>query len=139
MHVVSAGSYVLETLKCLKYRLRVTYNDIFLQMVKSLARKQDSPPALNVILSVINGQIRFASDDTPCVTCAEPRAYKKCSKCKAVQYCDRECQRLHWFIHKKECARLPTCNLPTSKNEEKSNKKVDTQHLAEELQNLGVN
>lgn len=108
-------------------------------MVKSLARKQDSPPALNVILSVINGQIRFTSDDTPCVTCAEPQAYKKCSKCKAVQYCDRECQRLHWFIHKKECARSPTSNLPATKPDEKPNKKIDTHHLAEELQNLGVN
>lgn len=95
---------------------------LFQQMVKSLARKQDSPPALNVVLSVINGQLRFASDDTPCVTCAEPQAYKKCSKCKAVQYCDRECQRLHWFIHKKECARSPTSSLP-AKSDEKPNKK----------------
>lgn len=87
-----------------------------LQIVKSLARKEDAPPALNVILSAINSQSNFNDDSTPCVTCTEPKAIKKCSKCKAVQYCDRECQRLHWFVHKKECARSTTINISKDKN-----------------------
>ncbi|XKL68525.1 hypothetical protein PGB90_004016 [Kerria lacca] len=89
---------------------------LFQQIVKSLARKEDAPPALNVILSAINSQSNFNDDSTPCVTCTEPKAIKKCSKCKAVQYCDRECQRLHWFVHKKECARSTTINISKDKN-----------------------
>ena len=79
---------------------------VFRQMVTSLAQK-DSPQALSIIAAAINGQRGFADTSTPyCSTCGEESAPKKCSKCKAVQYCDRECQRLHWFMHKKACARL---------------------------------
>lgn len=90
----------------------------FLQMVKSLARKEDSPSALSVILNAINGQSSFNDDLSPCVTCTEPKALKKCSKCRAVQYCDRECQRLHWFVHKKECARSSTSSSKSSEQSE---------------------
>ncbi|KAI5697576.1 hypothetical protein M8J76_010038 [Diaphorina citri] len=79
---------------------------IFKQMVSSLARSDPTPGfALSVLTSAINGHRGFADDTTPCVTCGEENATKKCAKCKTTRYCDRECQRLHWFIHKKECAR----------------------------------
>uniref|UniRef100_A0A8D8VIP2 Ankyrin repeat and MYND domain-containing protein 2 n=2 Tax=Cacopsylla melanoneura TaxID=428564 RepID=A0A8D8VIP2_9HEMI len=79
---------------------------VFKQMVSSLSRSGgDSIPALSVLTTAINGHRGFADDTQPCATCAEESATKKCSKCKVVRYCDRECQRLHWFIHKKECAR----------------------------------
>jgi hypothetical protein len=33
----------------------------------------------------------------------------KCSKCKRVQYCSKECQKTHWKkVHKKECESLAT-------------------------------
>lgn len=71
----------------------------------------DSASALAVISSAINGQRAFSDGTvTACSTCGEEKAPKKCSKCKAVQYCDRECQRLHWFLHKKACARLGSTN-----------------------------
>lgn len=95
---------------------------VFRQMVMSLAQ-QDSPQALSIIAAAINGQRGFADTSTSfCSTCGEEGAPKKCSKCKAVQYCDRECQRLHWFMHKKACARLSqapnkTLSLLTSKME----------------------
>lgn len=95
---------------------------VFRQMVTSLAQ-QDSPQALSIIAAAINGQRGFADTSTSyCSTCGEEGAPKKCSKCKAVQYCDRECQRLHWFMHKKACARLSqaankTSSLPVSKME----------------------
>ncbi|XP_075220966.1 ankyrin repeat and MYND domain-containing protein 2 [Lycorma delicatula] len=85
---------------------------IFRQMVTSLARGSESPPALSVIRTAINGQRAFADNDTPsCSTCGEEKASKKCSKCKKVQYCDRECQRLQWFAHKKECERPITTQM----------------------------
>lgn len=83
---------------------------IFRQMVTSLAG-QDPPSTLNIITSVINGQRGFNDNITVCNTCGEEKPSKKCSKCKAVQYCDRECQRLHWFMHKKSCARLGTAEI----------------------------
>lgn len=95
---------------------------VFRQMVASLAQP-DSPQALSVISAAINGQRGFAdTSNAHCCTCGEEGASKKCSKCKTVQYCDRECQRLHWFMHKKACARLSqtsskTHPVPTSKME----------------------
>jgi hypothetical protein len=100
---------------------------IFRQMVTSLAQA-DSPQALCVISAAVNGQRGFAdTSSAQCSTCGDEGAPKKCSKCKTVQYCDRECQRLHWFMHKKACARLSqtaskTNPVPTSKME---NLKVD--------------
>ena len=31
---------------------------------------------------------------------------KKCTACKCVSYCDKECQNKHWKEHKKECKRI---------------------------------
>ena len=31
---------------------------------------------------------------------------KHCARCKKVLYCARECQKQHWKIHKKDCAKL---------------------------------
>ncbi|CAB0019255.1 unnamed protein product [Nesidiocoris tenuis] len=78
---------------------------IFRQMVTSLAGTDDPPSAVSVVTTVINGARGFADEVKACATCWEETASKKCSKCKKVQYCDRECQRLHWFVHKKECER----------------------------------
>jgi len=61
--------------------------------------------AAEFINSSFNGQKGFRDDDN-CVTCGEPKAEKKCSSCQRVQYCDQACQRYHWFVHKKHCAKL---------------------------------
>ncbi|XP_034244556.1 ankyrin repeat and MYND domain-containing protein 2 [Thrips palmi] len=91
-------------------------SNLLRQMVTNLAMS-DSAAALAVISAAINGQRAF-SDGTAsaCSTCGEEKAPKKCSKCKAVQYCDRECQRLHWFLHKKACARLGSTNVSVGNN-----------------------
>jgi hypothetical protein len=34
---------------------------------------------------------------------SEPKEMSKCGKCKAVHYCNRECQAADWPIHKKCC------------------------------------
>ncbi|XP_049867088.1 ankyrin repeat and MYND domain-containing protein 2 [Pectinophora gossypiella] len=103
----------------------------FHQMVSSLTSK-DPPPALTVINCTINGQRGFVDAIPYCSTCGEEKPAKKCSKCKSVQYCDRECQRLHWFVHKKACNR--ESSAPTSTATGKAN--IDVQELSSELQNL---
>jgi ankyrin repeat protein len=30
-------------------------------------------------------------------------AFKKCARCRDVKYCRKECQRLHWRVHKASC------------------------------------
>lgn len=72
---------------------------------------------------------KFQNDIVNCSTCGEEKPGKKCSKCKEVQYCDRECQRLHWFVHKKMCARpISTAN---SNNTAKS--QLNQQEISEEV------
>ncbi|XP_059057121.1 ankyrin repeat and MYND domain-containing protein 2 [Achroia grisella] len=102
----------------------------FHQMVSSLTSK-NPPPALSVINCTINGQRGFVDAIPYCSTCGEEKPAKKCSKCKSVQYCDRECQRLHWFVHKKACNR--ESSAPNSGN---TKIPIDTNELSSELQNL---
>ncbi|XP_041977560.1 ankyrin repeat and MYND domain-containing protein 2 [Aricia agestis] len=102
----------------------------FHQMVTSLTSK-DPPPALSVINCTINGQRGFVDAIPYCSTCGEEKPAKKCSKCKSVQYCDRECQRLHWFVHKKACNR--ESSSPAIMNAKPN---IDAGELTTELQNL---
>jgi hypothetical protein len=34
--------------------------------------------------------------------------FKQCSRCKVTYYCNRDCQKAHWKIHKKECRVAPS-------------------------------
>ncbi|KLO12551.1 hypothetical protein SCHPADRAFT_411071 [Schizopora paradoxa] len=48
-------------------------------------------------------------DKRSCVSCGVPmteRMLRKCSGCKFVHYCSRECQREHWGRHKLRCKAL---------------------------------
>ncbi|KAH8833234.1 hypothetical protein DL96DRAFT_1457839, partial [Flagelloscypha sp. PMI_526] len=38
-----------------------------------------------------------------CATCSKGEKLLKCSKCKLVSYCGKECQKKHWKIHKTVC------------------------------------
>jgi len=39
-----------------------------------------------------------------CSCCGRNSAdLKKCSRCRSVQYCDRDCQKKHWTTHKLDC------------------------------------
>lgn len=40
--------------------------------------------------------------DTLCVVCLKGGG-KHCGKCKSISYCSKECQKLHWDIHKTTC------------------------------------
>ena len=52
-----------------------------------------------------------------------------------MQYCDRECQRLHWFMHKKTCAR-PMPGAASVSNGANVKKDIDATEISEQLQNL---
>ncbi|XP_004526925.1 ankyrin repeat and MYND domain-containing protein 2 [Ceratitis capitata] len=109
---------------------------IFRQVVSQLTAK-DPQPALLVFRNAINGHRGFADESTYCSSCGNEKPDKKCSKCKQVKYCDRECQRLHWFMHKKTCAR-PTSNVSASTSASATKEPIDTSELQEELSKLAT-
>ena len=39
----------------------------------------------------------------PCGHCGKPEGKQRCSRCKVVYYCGRECQQADWKEHKKTC------------------------------------
>ena len=43
--------------------------------------------------------------DNWCLYCDAKKCEKKCSKCKSVYFCNQDCQRKAWKIHKKHCGR----------------------------------
>lgn len=81
---------------------------IFLQLVKTLYNVPvgSEPSAVTILAQSINGQKGFDDDAPVCSTCGECGPPKKCSQCKSVQYCDQDCQKMHWFTHKKICPKL---------------------------------
>ena len=108
---------------------------IFQQVVRQLASKENNLTALEVLKQAINGQRGFQDVNSFCSTCGDEKPDKKCSKCKQVQYCDRECQRLHWWLHKKECARLSSLPAaPTLPSNDKN--QIDHVEISEELKKL---
>lgn len=76
----------------------------------------------------------FQDDITYCGTCGEEKPEKKCSKCKAVRYCDRDCQRLHWFAHKKTCK--PCDGKSDTDSKENAKKEIDATEISQQLKNL---
>ena len=44
---------------------------------------------------------------TICAMCGKmvKSSVNKCSRCKKVHYCNRDCQKSHWKVHKKECGK----------------------------------
>lgn len=122
--------YINILSNCIKYKIITLF-----QMVASLTRGKDSMTALNVILVMIGNKRSLGVDafgeERICSTCTENNATKKCSRCKTMQYCDRECQRIHWFVHKKECGREVD-------NNEILQSSVDSSHVAQSLSDLGI-
>lgn len=44
-----------------------------------------------------------SSPSSCCSTCGEPNATARCGSCHDCFYCNRDCQKLDWKKHKKEC------------------------------------
>lgn len=82
-------------------------NSLFQRLVSTLAPTAlgDEPSAISIILEAFNGLPGSMVDSLiVCATCGDPNVEKKCSACKSVQYCDKTCQKLHWFAHKNDCS-----------------------------------
>jgi len=109
---------------------------IMQQLVTSLAHTKvcQDPGAWGVICSLVNGQKGFRDKD-PCSTCGEEDGTKKCSKCHFDAYCDKECQRLHWFVHKKYCQEKELEYITLSKEaESESNPSLPTEDITDVLE-----
>ena len=53
------------------------------------------------------GGIEEIPDDSgPCPACGKI-ATTKCTGCKLVYYCNRNCQKKDWKLHKSSCKMLP--------------------------------
>ncbi|XP_045474215.1 ankyrin repeat and MYND domain-containing protein 2 isoform X1 [Harmonia axyridis] len=104
---------------------------IFRQMVTSLTN-ESATSTLNVIKIALNGNMSFFNSSQGCATCGEPdkNYVKKCAKCKSVIYCDKNCQRMHWHWHKRECDRLQNDATLSEKNA------PDASELSAELQKV---
>ncbi|KAI0208993.1 Ankyrin repeat and MYND domain-containing protein 2 [Lamellibrachia satsuma] len=105
--------------------------ELLQQMVRTLSKVSigDDPPALHLMSSTLNGQ-KFASEDhIECSTCGRMNKNpKKCASCKMVTYCDKDCQQLHWFTHKKLCKKLAAGDTCSCKYFEHIDKFLDLRY-----------
>jgi hypothetical protein len=70
----------------------------------------------------IAGSVEKSRD---CALCGKPAATARCTRCKSVVYCDRECQKSHWKAHKKICGQAElVAHEPQSHEREDAQKKT---------------
>jgi ankyrin repeat protein len=58
--------------------------------------------------------IFFPVGELPCRSCGTKKdatELKKCGTCGMARYCNNECQKLDWAIHKKQCKKLAVVRL----------------------------
>lgn len=81
---------------------------LFNQIIRNLSQVKigDCPTALQILAQGLNGTRMASEEDCQCGTCSEYYAENKCSACKMISYCNQNCQKLHWSIHKHECKEL---------------------------------
>ncbi|XP_077993617.1 ankyrin repeat and MYND domain-containing protein 2-like [Glandiceps talaboti] len=105
------------------------------QLVRSIApvKPGEEPSALSILSQGINGNQSFSYENM-CGTCGDQNAEKKCSACKVMKYCDQNCQKLHWFTHKKVCKNLAEQYKMQQAMEEMMKKKEEEEKLAKEME-----
>lgn len=102
-------SFIREAIRTFPFKETTIFRQLLVNLSKT---KQDADSALAISLlgSCINGQRGF-QDDNSCAACGQEKVSSKCSGCKSVQYCGRDCQKIHWPYHKKECDKLAKLRL----------------------------
>lgn len=53
-----------------------------------------------------------ASVDVGCAKCGKGGSSMRCSRCRKVRYCSKQCQRQDWGKHKSTCAALSGAGAP---------------------------
>jgi hypothetical protein len=60
-----------------------------------------------IFADIIMGQVEELEEDQDlCASCKKP-SVSKCTNCRDVFYCSKECQKRHWKEHKFSCKSLP--------------------------------
>jgi len=100
---IDMEDFIRNTIRSFPFR----ESNLFKHIVKTLARveKGNEPTALSVLTQSVQG-LQSANSSDSCYTCGKRQSTKKCANCKVAMYCMQECQRLHWFTHKKHCKSL---------------------------------
>ena len=83
-----------------------TFNSVGFLMVKMLLTAEDPPPNIMELPYWVHFFISCLKENKCSYCKCRREGLKKCSKCHLVQYCDSNCQRMHWKTHK------PFCNTP---------------------------
>ncbi|XP_066174340.1 ankyrin repeat and MYND domain-containing protein 2 isoform X1 [Sylvia atricapilla] len=105
------------------------------QLVRSIAPVEigSDPTAFSVLTQAITGQVGFV-DAEFCTTCGGKGADKRCSVCKMVMYCDQNCQKIHWFTHKKVCKILKEIHEKQELEAAKEKRKLEKKQKKDEMQ-----
>jgi zinc finger MYND domain-containing protein 10 len=69
-----------------------------------------------------NNTVEGLLEGFKCKKC-EKQAFKRCSKCKSVWYCSRECQVADWPVHKEACNKTAK-ELKETEEKQKKNESV---------------
>ena len=77
---------------------------IFDILNKTYTRSTDKQASNDDSISkALNEYKRNETHTNPCFVCRKTIAAQKCSRCKIVYYCSKECQESHWKFHKVWC------------------------------------
>jgi MYND finger len=81
----------------------------------------------------LHDKVAAAPPSGRCAHCLREAAAKKCSRCKTVRYCSKECQTAAWKAHKKECKAPAADGAAAGASASSSSGKVITWDSLEQL------
>jgi len=71
-------------------------------VTKSLSMIKDIGIMDNIIKQMIN-ESKPTKQIYNCANCQLNCIGNRCNKCKKLYYCNLDCQKAHWIVHRKEC------------------------------------
>ncbi|KAI6655192.1 hypothetical protein LOD99_2481 [Oopsacas minuta] len=107
---IGMENYLRQAIRSFPFRDMPLYQQTLacLQTIESdeKLKYQLTSPTLHVINSVIRGPLAGRTTMDPiCATCGrQGSCLRECTSCKSLWYCGKDCQKLHWFTHKKICS-----------------------------------
>eukprot|EP01083_Nonionella_stella_P030425 83403_1 len=92
--------------KCVKVKRKVNCQKKKLAKQKHVQQTQIKSECKDECKTASNdasSNTNYTLSTRTCSSCKHKDAKLRCSGCKAVYYCNEDCQRNHWKVHKKEC------------------------------------